>query len=105
MRCVPSVNAVQIAQYAKSDQFASDTFQKASSLLSQAEDYQTRKEWRPAIMTAKEATQQAEDEWKAEMERTALFTREFFEACTQTLTILARLCQTVTGVSATGSLL
>ena len=32
--------------------------------------------------TVVEATQRAEDEWKAEMERTALFTRDFFEACT-----------------------
>lgn len=56
-----AMNAVQIAQYAKADQFAGDTYQKASSLLSQAEDYQARKEWKPADMTAKEATQQAED--------------------------------------------
>jgi cyclohexanone monooxygenase len=32
--------------------------------------------------TVVEATQEAEDDWKAEMERTALFTRDFFEACT-----------------------
>jgi cation diffusion facilitator CzcD-associated flavoprotein CzcO len=32
--------------------------------------------------TVVEATQRAEDEWLAEMERTALFTRDFFEACT-----------------------
>jgi cyclohexanone monooxygenase len=32
--------------------------------------------------TVVEATQRAEDDWKAEMERTALFTRDFFEACT-----------------------
>ncbi len=56
-----AINAVQIAQYAKSDQFAGDTYQKATSLVSQAEDYEARKEWKPAIMTAKEATQQAED--------------------------------------------
>ncbi len=56
-----AINAVQIAQYAKADQFAGDTYQKASSLLSQAEDYEARKEWKPAIMTAKEAAQQAED--------------------------------------------
>lgn len=56
-----AVNAVQIARYAKADQYASDTFQKASSLLTQAQDYQARKEWKPADMTAKEATQQAED--------------------------------------------
>ncbi|MBV9611843.1 MAG: OmpA family protein [Acidobacteriaceae bacterium] len=56
-----AMNAVQIAQYARADQYAGDTYQKASSLLSQAEDYTARKEWRPAIMTAKEAAQQAED--------------------------------------------
>ncbi len=56
-----AINAVQIAQYAKADQFAGDTYQKASSLVSQAEDYEARKEWKPAIMTAKEAAQQAED--------------------------------------------
>ncbi|MBV9404203.1 MAG: OmpA family protein [Acidobacteriaceae bacterium] len=56
-----AMNAVQIAQYARADQNAGDTYQKAQSLLTQAEDYQARKEWRPAIMTAKEATQQAED--------------------------------------------
>ncbi len=56
-----AINAVQIAKYAKADQFAGDTYQKASSLLSQAEDYQSRKEWKPTIMTAKEAAQQAED--------------------------------------------
>jgi cyclohexanone monooxygenase len=32
--------------------------------------------------TVVEATQPAEDDWQAEMERTALFTRDFFEACT-----------------------
>jgi outer membrane protein OmpA-like peptidoglycan-associated protein len=56
-----AINAVQIAQFAKADQYASDTFQKASNLLKQAEDYKTRKQWKPAIMTAKEAAQQAED--------------------------------------------
>jgi hypothetical protein len=32
--------------------------------------------------TVVEASQRAEDDWKTEMERTALFTRDFFEACT-----------------------
>lgn len=54
-------NALQIAQYAKADQFASDVYQNAATLLSQAEDYQARKQWKPAIMTAKEAAQKAED--------------------------------------------
>jgi len=54
-------NAVDIAQYAKADQFASDVFQNATSLLNQAEDYLARKQWKPADMTAKEAAQKAED--------------------------------------------
>lgn len=54
-------NAVQIAQYAKADQYASDVFQNAQSLWNQAQDYQTRKQWKPAIMTAREAVQKAED--------------------------------------------
>ncbi len=56
-----AMNAVQIARYARADQNAGDTFQDASKLLSQAEDYQARKQWKPAIMTAKEAVQKAED--------------------------------------------
>lgn len=56
-----AMNAVQIARYARADQYASDTFQNASSLLNQAEDYEARKQWNPAIMTSKEATQKAED--------------------------------------------
>jgi len=54
-------NAVQIAEYAKADQYASDVFQNAQSLWQQAQDYQTRKEWNSAIMTAREAVQKAED--------------------------------------------
>ncbi len=54
-------NAIQIARYAKADQYASDSFQDAVKLLNQAEDYQTRKQWKPATMTAKEAVQKAED--------------------------------------------
>jgi outer membrane protein OmpA-like peptidoglycan-associated protein len=54
-------NAVQIAQYAKADQFASDIYQQAESLWHQAQSYQERKQWKPAIMTAREAVQKAED--------------------------------------------
>jgi outer membrane protein OmpA-like peptidoglycan-associated protein len=54
-------NAVDIARYARADQFAGDVFQDAATRLNQAEDYQARKQWKPAIMTAKEATQKAED--------------------------------------------
>ncbi|MBV9300754.1 MAG: DUF4398 and OmpA-like domain-containing protein [Acidobacteriaceae bacterium] len=54
-------NAVQIARYAKADQYGGDTFQDAVNLLNQAQDYEARKQWRPATMTAKEAVQKAED--------------------------------------------
>jgi outer membrane protein OmpA-like peptidoglycan-associated protein len=56
-----AMNAVQIARYARADQYGGDTFQNAVNLLNQAEDYEARKQWNPSIMTAKEATQKAED--------------------------------------------
>lgn len=56
-----AMNAVQIAQYARADQYAPDAFQASQQLLNQAEDYQARKQWKPAIMTAREAVQKAED--------------------------------------------
>jgi outer membrane protein OmpA-like peptidoglycan-associated protein len=54
-------NAVQIARYAKADQYGGDTYQDSVNLLSQAQDYATRKQWKPSVMTAKEAVQKAED--------------------------------------------
>jgi outer membrane protein OmpA-like peptidoglycan-associated protein len=54
-------NAIQIARYAKADQYGGDTFQNAVNLLRQAQDYAVRKQWKPSIMTAKEAVQKAED--------------------------------------------
>lgn len=54
-------NAIQIARYAKADQYGGDTFQNAVSLLNQAQDYATRKQWNPSKMTAREAVQKAED--------------------------------------------
>jgi outer membrane protein OmpA-like peptidoglycan-associated protein len=54
-------NAIQIARYAKADQYGGDTFNNAVSLLAQAQDYAARKQWKPSIMTAKEAVQKAED--------------------------------------------
>lgn len=54
-------NAVQIARYAKADQYATDSFKGAVAALDQAQDYQARKQWKPAIMTAREAVQKAED--------------------------------------------
>ncbi len=56
-----AINAVQIAKYAKADEFASDGYNDAQKLLQQAQDYEDRKQWNPAIMTAKEAVQKAED--------------------------------------------
>ncbi len=56
-----AMNAVQIAKYAKADEFGGDTFQNATALLKQAQDYKDRKQWNPSIMTAKEAIQKAED--------------------------------------------
>src|SRR5436305_50274 len=56
-----AMNAVQIAKYAKADEYGGDTFQNATALLKQAQDYKDRKQWNPSIMTAKEAVQKAED--------------------------------------------
>jgi len=56
-----AINAIQIAQYARADQFSTDGFNDATKLLQQAQDYADRKQWNPAIMTAKEAVQKAED--------------------------------------------
>ena len=54
-------NAVQIAKYAKADEFASDTYKQAEDLWQQAQDYRDRKQWKPAVMTSREAVQKAED--------------------------------------------
>lgn len=56
-----AMNAVQIAQYAKADQYGGDTYQDAAKLLQQAQSYRDRKQWKPSIMTAREAVQKAED--------------------------------------------
>jgi len=55
-------NALRIARWAGADTSSTDTFQKASALLKQAEDYKTRKAGQKSIvMTAREAVQTAED--------------------------------------------
>jgi outer membrane protein OmpA-like peptidoglycan-associated protein len=54
-------NAIQIARFAKADQYGGDTFNDAVNLLKQAQDYAKRKQWKPSIMTAREAVQKAED--------------------------------------------
>lgn len=56
-----AMNAVQIAKYAKADQFGGQTYEDAVKLLQQAESYKDRKEYKPSIMTAREAVQKAED--------------------------------------------
>ena len=54
-------NAVRIAQVAHADQYASPALQRAQQLLSQADDYYSRKQNDKAIATvAREATQAAE---------------------------------------------
>jgi outer membrane protein OmpA-like peptidoglycan-associated protein len=55
-------NAVRIARWAGADVSAAESFQKASKLLEQAENYMTRKAGsRPIAMAAREAVQTAED--------------------------------------------
>ena len=56
-------NAVRIAQLAGAEQYASDSFDRAATLLKQAEEYQARKhpEGKPIATVAREATQDAED--------------------------------------------
>ena len=54
-------NAVQIARWARADQYASDTFHKAETLLERAESYQAQKQTKSAVQTAREAVQTAED--------------------------------------------
>jgi outer membrane protein OmpA-like peptidoglycan-associated protein len=55
-------NAVRIAKWAGADVSAPDSFQKASKLLEQAENYKTTKAgFRPIAMAAREAAQTAED--------------------------------------------
>jgi len=55
-------NAVRIARWAGADVSAAESFQKASKLLEQAENYKTRKAGsKPIAMTAREAVQTAED--------------------------------------------
>ena len=64
-----AINAVQIAQYAKADQYAPDIFQDAQSLLQQAEAYWSRKQWNPTKMTAREAVEKAEDAREASLNK------------------------------------
>ena len=56
-------NAVRIAQAENADRFATSSFNKATTLLTQAEDYQARRkpEAKPISTVAREAVQAAED--------------------------------------------
>jgi outer membrane protein OmpA-like peptidoglycan-associated protein len=54
-------NAMQVAKWQEADRLAADSYQKALAALNQAEDYNTRKQRKPAIATAREAAQLAED--------------------------------------------
>lgn len=56
-------NAVRIAQLAGAEQYAADSFGKATNLLQQAEGYQARKktEQKPIATVSREAVQAAED--------------------------------------------
>ena len=55
-------NAVRIAKWAGADVSAAESFEKASKLLAQAEDYKARKAGsKPVAMAAREAVQTAED--------------------------------------------
>ncbi|MBI3282423.1 MAG: OmpA family protein [Acidobacteria bacterium] len=54
-------NAVQIARRAGADRYAAESFQKAQSLLRQAELQSAKKDDRSAAMSARESVQQAED--------------------------------------------
>ncbi len=79
-------NAVQIARWTGADKYAGESYDKAAKLLTQAEDYQVRKQKKPTSMIAREAVQTAEDarlitlrrisEEKLAMERQAAADRE-----------------------------
>lgn len=64
-----AINAVQIAAYAKADQYAPDIFQDAQSLLQKARSYRERKEWNSTRMIAREAVQKAEDARQVSLDR------------------------------------
>jgi outer membrane protein OmpA-like peptidoglycan-associated protein len=62
-------NAVQIAKYAKADEFAPDQYKKAEALWHQAEEYRTRKQWSSVISTSRDAVQTAEDARAVSLDR------------------------------------
>lgn len=54
-------NAVQIARWNEAERYAGESFRRAEKLLTQAEDYQKRRQKKPTIQAAREAVQTAED--------------------------------------------
>ncbi|MBA3271459.1 MAG: OmpA family protein [Acidobacteria bacterium] len=54
-------NAVHFARLAGADEYATDTYDRARTLLARAESYLVNNNRRPAIMTAREAAQASED--------------------------------------------
>ncbi len=54
-------NAMRVAKWMQADRLAADSYAKAGRALAQAEDYQRRKQHKPAISISREAVQVAED--------------------------------------------
>lgn len=54
-------NAVRIAGWSSADKYATDSFDRAESLLKQAENYRVKKDWKQLSMMARQAVQTAED--------------------------------------------
>jgi hypothetical protein len=54
-------NALQIARAAGADRFAGDTLQKAEQLYQQAQTYDRKNGYKQVVMTARQASQTAED--------------------------------------------
>ena len=65
-------NAVQIAQSLGAERHAHEVFSKAVALLEQARSYKETKDYKRAVMTAREATQTAEDARAIAQKRTAV---------------------------------
>jgi len=64
-------NAVQIAQSQGAERHAPEVFSKAATLLKQAQSYKETKDYKRAVMTAREAAQTAEDARAIAEKRTA----------------------------------
>ncbi|MBM3774214.1 MAG: OmpA family protein [Acidobacteria bacterium] len=56
-----AANAIEISRHAGADRYAADVFEKAQGLWRQSQDYQRRKQAKPAAMIARQAVQTAED--------------------------------------------